>query len=156
MGIAGTYPYMAPEVFTSQYDTKVDIWSMGCIFYELCTFRRAFSNRVDEVRRAHQCKALPDMRPMKTRPRGFRDMLRKMLDYDPVKRPTAAQIVRLPVIRAYFDLLIADHGGQTRGRGWRESPLFPPREPIVNVEKARRAQSPVPPKRPPLLAAGAP
>jgi NIMA (never in mitosis gene a)-related kinase len=152
MGGAGTYPYMAPEIFTSQYDTKVDIWSIGCIFYELCTFRRAFSNRGDEVRRAHQCKALPDMRLMKTRPRGFRDMLRKMLDYDPVKRPTAAQIVRLPVIRAYFDMLIADHGDG----GSRESPLFSPREPMVKPEKGRRAQSPVPPKRQPLLPMGGP
>jgi hypothetical protein len=79
-------------------------------------------------------------------------MLRKMLDYDPVKRPTAAQIVRLPVIRAYFDLLIADHGEG----GSRESPLFPPKEPIVKHEKRRRAQSPVPPKRRPLLAMGPP
>jgi NIMA (never in mitosis gene a)-related kinase len=144
MGIAGTFPYMAPEIFTAQYDTKVDIWSIGCVFYELCTFRRAFANRVDEVRRAHQCKALPDMRPMKTRPRGFRDMLRRMLDYDPAKRPTAAQIVRLPVIRAYFDMLIADRDGGT-------SPLFPTQEPIVQAEKTRRAKSPVPPKRRPIL-----
>jgi NIMA (never in mitosis gene a)-related kinase len=143
MGVAGTYPYMAPEIFTSPYDAKVDIWSIGCIFYELCTFRRAFSSRAEEVRRAHQCRALPDMRPMKTRPRAFRDMLRRMLDYDAAKRPSARQIVRLPVIRAYFDLLIADHGSEV-ARG--KSPQ-PSKAPVVGPDEGRRAQSPLPAKR---------
>ncbi|XP_070693449.1 uncharacterized protein [Pempheris klunzingeri] len=37
--------YFAPEVFKEfeSYDAKSDIWSVGCILYELCTLKPAFS-----------------------------------------------------------------------------------------------------------------
>ena len=39
----GTPSYMAPEILHGQpYNHRADIWSMGCIFYELCTLTRAF------------------------------------------------------------------------------------------------------------------
>ena len=32
--------YQSPEVFKGNYnDTKSDIWSLGCVFYELCTLK---------------------------------------------------------------------------------------------------------------------
>lgn len=34
---------MSPEVLQGQlYDSKSEIWSIGCILYEMCTYRRAF------------------------------------------------------------------------------------------------------------------
>ncbi|XP_075432937.1 serine/threonine-protein kinase Nek11-like isoform X2 [Ascaphus truei] len=39
----GTPHYMSPEAFThSGYNAKSDIWSLGCILYEICALRRAF------------------------------------------------------------------------------------------------------------------
>jgi serine/threonine protein kinase len=36
-----TYNYRAPELlFQRDYDTKADVWSMGCVFYEMLTHRR--------------------------------------------------------------------------------------------------------------------
>ena len=48
---AGTYSYMAPEVINGEkYSKKVDIWSLGCIIYELCTLNRCFdSNNILEL-----------------------------------------------------------------------------------------------------------
>ena len=43
---AGTYNYMAPEIIRSnKYSKKVDIWSLGCIIYELCTLNRCFESK---------------------------------------------------------------------------------------------------------------
>ena len=48
---AGTYSYMAPELINGEkYSKKVDIWSLGCIIYELCTLNRCFdSNNILEL-----------------------------------------------------------------------------------------------------------
>ena len=39
----GTPYYMPPEVVLGKpYGPKADIWSLGCVLYELCTFKRPF------------------------------------------------------------------------------------------------------------------
>lgn len=56
----GTQNYMAPEILQSNgfnlhliifldygYDQKVDVWSLGCLFYEMITGVPAFSSKND-------------------------------------------------------------------------------------------------------------
>ena len=40
----GTWNYIAPEMFkeNAHYNNKIDIWSLGCIIYELCTLKHCF------------------------------------------------------------------------------------------------------------------
>lgn len=39
----GTIQTMAPEVFNEEgYDNKIDIWSLGCVLYEILTFNPLF------------------------------------------------------------------------------------------------------------------
>ena len=39
----GTPYYVAPEVWRNKpYNNKCDMWSLGCLLYELCTYRPPF------------------------------------------------------------------------------------------------------------------
>ena len=39
----GTPYYMSPELFKYEpYSFKSDVWSLGCVLYEICTFKHAF------------------------------------------------------------------------------------------------------------------
>ena len=40
---AGTPSYMSPEMVDSQsYGYKADVWSLGCVIYEICSLERLF------------------------------------------------------------------------------------------------------------------
>ena len=42
----GTPYYASPEVWRDEpYDKKSDIWSLGCLIYELCALKPPFSGR---------------------------------------------------------------------------------------------------------------
>jgi NIMA (never in mitosis gene a)-related kinase len=46
---AGTPLYSSPEMWRKEaYDQKTDIWSLGCIFYELCMLKHPFKAKDDE------------------------------------------------------------------------------------------------------------
>jgi serine/threonine protein kinase len=41
----GTANYLAPEAHDLRRSNKIDIWSFGCIVYELFNFEKLFNNR---------------------------------------------------------------------------------------------------------------
>ena len=46
----GTPLYMSPEVLQGNgYDFQCDVWSFGCIAYELCALRNPFKDEVKKV-----------------------------------------------------------------------------------------------------------
>ena len=44
--MVGTPYYLSPEICDEKaYNQKTDIWSLGCVLYELCTFKHPFDAR---------------------------------------------------------------------------------------------------------------
>ena len=41
----GTANYLAPEAYEPRRSNKIDIWSFGCIVYELFNLEKLFNNR---------------------------------------------------------------------------------------------------------------
>lgn len=105
--------YRAPElVYKNQFDERIDIWSVGCILYELIVFKPLFYSRNTEMLKmlmtslSYERKfikyiqtnklfdSLPIMEQM-----YLADVLYNMLEYDFKKRYSAKQCLTLP----YFD-----------------------------------------------------
>jgi NIMA (never in mitosis gene a)-related kinase len=95
----GTPHYLSPELCRgSKYDSKSDIWALGCVLYEMCALRRAF----DGVSMKHLMLRiqLGKAPRLPTRYSGeLRTMHSMMLAKDPHKRPTINQLLSLPALR---------------------------------------------------------
>ena len=94
----GTPYYLAPEVWKNlRYDFKVDIWSLGCIAYELATLNRPFlgNNLVLLARNVRKGKygEIP-----KVYSNSLVDFIRQCLQVEQKKRPSAIALRRLPEI----------------------------------------------------------
>jgi NIMA (never in mitosis gene a)-related kinase len=85
----GTPCYMSPEVISNkQYNFQSDIWSVGCILYELAALQRAFdgTNIVEVVNKI--AGSVAPMWPCAySRELGF--VYTRMVTKDPVQRPSA-------------------------------------------------------------------
>ncbi|KAJ1511864.1 G2-specific serine/threonine protein kinase [Coelomomyces lativittatus] len=92
----GTPFYMSPELINETgYNTKSDIWALGCLIYELCNleppFRAHTHHQLHEKIRLGQ---YPKLLPMYSKP--LRDVVSKLLQVSPDKRPSAEQLLQHP------------------------------------------------------------
>ncbi|XP_033754320.1 serine/threonine-protein kinase Nek11-like isoform X2 [Pecten maximus] len=105
----GTPYYMSPEVLKHEgYNSKSDIWSIGCILYEMCTLSHAFDGtslmgvmyKIVEG----ELPKLPD--------RFSKDLNRimlSMLSKDPVKRPSGTDLLKEPLIANHIAKMSKDY-----------------------------------------------
>ena len=45
----GTINYLAPELFTGNYDCKIDVWAVGIIMYTILVGYQPFQGKENEV-----------------------------------------------------------------------------------------------------------
>ena len=98
--ILGTAAYMSPEQARGKpVDRRTDIWSFGCVLYELLTGARAFEpgDTVSDAIAAVLTRE-PDFTklPVATPPR-IRDLLRRCLQKDPQRRLPHIGVARLDI-----------------------------------------------------------
>ncbi|KAL0946330.1 hypothetical protein HGRIS_012568 [Hohenbuehelia grisea] len=91
----GTPYYMSPELMQEKaYDSKSDIWSLGCLIYELCALKPPFheANTHSELSILIRNGRIPPL------PRGYSPALsaviKAMLNLNPAMRPSAAQLLQ--------------------------------------------------------------
>eukprot|EP00898_Chlorokybus_atmophyticus_P003388 jgi/Chlat1/404/Chrsp10S01509 len=107
-GEAGSYRYMAPEVFLhQQYDERVDIFSWAIVFYELLMYRKAHEDVLMVPEQLAEDTARKGLRPAlpKQWPQSVKDVLATAWDANPKNRPTAAELLaKLKAIEAAGDI----------------------------------------------------
>lgn len=99
----GTPYYTSPEIWKGQkYDSKCDIWALGCMIYEMCAllppfraddfpglFAAVTAGKYDEVHKKYS--------------KDLRDFITHCLKCDPLTRPSAASLLEKPYF-AQFEL----------------------------------------------------
>jgi len=94
----GTPYYASPEVWSEKpYDYKSDIWSAGCILYELCALKPPF--RGQSLEQLYKCitKGVYDSIPSHYS-KDLQQVIAGLLKVDPKKRPDCESILKNPLI----------------------------------------------------------
>ncbi|KAF5560302.1 NEK kinase [Fusarium napiforme] len=95
----GTPFYMSPEICAAEkYTLKSDIWSLGCIIYELCAREPPFNAKThfQLVQKIKEGKfpALPDVYSPE-----LYQVIRDCLRVNPDRRPDTSELLNLPVVK---------------------------------------------------------
>lgn len=95
----GTPFYASPEVWRDKpYDFKSDVWSLGVIIYELCSLAVPFkAENIDDLYKK-VCRGTYKPIPDHFSPK-IGSLIKAMLQLDPEKRPSCAQILLMPIVK---------------------------------------------------------
>ncbi|KAJ8140889.1 hypothetical protein OY671_005928 [Metschnikowia pulcherrima] len=98
--VVGTFFYTAKEVATGQYDEKVDMYSLGIMFFEMCYQLGTGMERAMILNnmRLEEVKFPSDF--SEKRKSTEKKLIRELLNHDPQKRPGASELLQsglLPV-----------------------------------------------------------
>ncbi|XP_004645122.1 serine/threonine-protein kinase Nek3 isoform X2 [Octodon degus] len=113
----GTPYYVPPEIWENlPYNNKSDIWSLGCILYELCTLRHPFQANSWKTLILKICQG--SIRPLPSLYSWeLQDLVRQMFKRTPSQRPSATTLLSrrclAPVVRKCLSPeIITEYGEQ--------------------------------------------
>ncbi|KXN69818.1 kinase-like protein [Conidiobolus coronatus NRRL 28638] len=98
--MCGTLDYMAPEIVeSSEYDHTLDLWGLGVLCYELITGNPPFEHI---SKKSTQTRIINvDLKFSRGISEGARDLIQKLLKYDPKERITIREVLDHPWILKY-------------------------------------------------------
>ncbi|XP_039329254.1 serine/threonine-protein kinase Nek5 isoform X2 [Saimiri boliviensis] len=94
----GTPYYLSPEICQNEpYNNKTDIWSLGCVLYELCTLKHPFEGSnlqqlVLKICQAHFAPISPRFS------RGLHSLISQLFKISPQDRPSINSILKRPFL----------------------------------------------------------
>jgi len=101
----GSPYYVSPEMWKKKpYDTKSDIWAIGCFLYELIALRPPFQARDMDSLSKKILTGRYDPLPSSTSPE-LQKMVRRLLMLEPRARPTIDEIFDLKVVNDHMNLV---------------------------------------------------
>jgi eukaryotic-like serine/threonine-protein kinase len=107
----GTPVYMSPEQARgNKIDHRTDIYSLGLVFYEMATGQTAFKGGYEAVVQAQifQTPTPPRQINLEVPPK-YNDLVMRMIDKDPDKRPTLTEVIE-EIEKGLFDQQVDLHG----------------------------------------------
>ncbi|KAL4507112.1 hypothetical protein ABPG72_001905 [Tetrahymena utriculariae] len=104
----GTPYYMSPELFKYKpYSYKSDIWSFGCVLYEMCNLRHAFdAQSLNGLAVKIMNGTYPPINS--TYSKSLRDLIGKMLQLNPKSRPSILDIINTSFVKRRIITYITD------------------------------------------------
>lgn len=104
--IIGTPYYMSPELFMNKpYNSKSDVWALGCCVYEMTTLKHAFNAKdMNSLVFKITSGKMPEI--PKSYSSEFISLIHSMLKSNPNDRPNPAKILRNPFIKKNIILFL--------------------------------------------------
>ncbi|OWZ20019.1 Protein kinase [Phytophthora megakarya] len=108
----GTPYYTAPEIcLGKRYNAKADVWSLGCVLFEMASFEHVFDGRSQRqlfeniVRGA--TPPLPPCGSLNSIKHELQGLINDMLRKEPRARPSVNQIIRRPLVLARIQTFLS-------------------------------------------------
>lgn len=97
----GTPYYMSPEVLMDNpYSPVCDIWSLGCVLFELCNLHPPFQAKTHLLLQAKiRNGAIPEISP--TYSAHLRNIIRESITVDPESRPTCYELLNTVTVQMF-------------------------------------------------------
>ena len=99
---AGTPYYTSPEIWLEKpYDTKCDLWSLGCILFEMTSLKLPFegNDRVEVSKKIinAQYGKIPSHYSS-----NLKKLIHSLLKVEPSKRPNCQEILSMDIVKHYI------------------------------------------------------
>ena len=100
----GTPYYASPEVWKDQpYGGKSDMWSLGCVIYEMAALKPPFTARDLSGLYKKVCAGLFDRIPFQYS-NDLQAVISSLLKLDPKKRPDTDELLGNPFVHKHYKL----------------------------------------------------
>ncbi|XP_028819776.1 serine/threonine-protein kinase Nek5 isoform X2 [Denticeps clupeoides] len=143
----GTPYYLSPEICENQpYNNKTDIWSLGCVLYELCTLKHPFEacslrQLVVRICRGRYAPPSPHYSP------ALRQLIGQLFKVHPRDRPSVTSLLRLPLMQSHLGTQFTEGDFNNRLKSAETScpsvnPGPPSRAPEIRLGPSVRRETP--------------